>query len=234
MESIQNKLKIDWEDPKYEGLSKKSIKKAVKKEYFELNKKLWRKQKREQLKERKKVNEKKISEPKQNKKVLRLNARTKSKDAPIVVIDASFESLLEQKSLVSFVNQLGQCNFTIKHSEKPFQLYITGVEEKTLSLLEARDYTKWVMNFSTQNYNELFSLDKFIYLTGDSDQIMQEYEEDKIYIIGGLVDHNKLKNITLDKAKAQGLKTMKLPIEKYVKLKTSSILTVNQCIIKRF
>ena len=49
-----------------------------------------------------------------------------------------------------------------------------------------------------------------------------------IYIIGGLVDHNKLKNITLDKANEQNIKTLKFPISRYLRLNTSSILTVNQ------
>lgn len=49
-----------------------------------------------------------------------------------------------------------------------------------------------------------------------------------VYIIGGLVDHNKYKNITYDKARADNIRTLRFPIGKYMKLKTSSILTVNQ------
>ena len=55
---------------------------------------------------------------------------------------------------------------------------------------------------------------------------MENFEPDKIYIIGGIVDHNKLKNITKNKAKKLGIKTLKFPISKYMKLNSSSILTV--------
>ena len=57
---------------------------------------------------------------------------------------------------------------------------------------------------------QLFEKDKLIYLTGDSTEDIEEFDEKYllifwsiscIYIIGGLVDHNRLKNITLNKAK---------------------------------
>ena len=35
-----------------------------------------------------------------------------------------------------------------------------------------------------------------MYLSSDSANVMQTVEEDKVYIIGGLVDHNKHKVIT--------------------------------------
>ena len=45
-----------------------------------------------------------------------------------------------------------------------------------------------------------------IYLSGDAEEEMENFEPDKIYIIGGIVDHNKLKNITKNKAKKLGIK----------------------------
>ena len=45
-----------------------------------------------------------------------------------------------------------------------------------------------------------------------------------------MVDHNNLKNFTLDKAKKLGIKTMKFPIEKNIKLNSRTILAVNHCV----
>lgn len=42
-----------------------------------------------------------------------------------------------------------------------------------------------------------------------------------------MVDHNRLKLATYNKAKEEGLLMKKFPIEKYLKLKTSTHLTVN-------
>ena len=56
---------------------------------------------------------------------------------------------------------------------------------------------------------------------------MTELDEGKAYIIGGIVDRNRYKNLTLDKANAQGIKHARLPITDHVKLKSSTVLTVN-------
>jgi tRNA (guanine9-N1)-methyltransferase len=40
---------------------------------------------------------------------------------------------------------------------------------------------------------ELFPKEKLVYLTGDSPNVLEDIEEDKVYIIGAIVDHNRLK-----------------------------------------
>ena len=73
-----------------------------------------------------------------------------------------------------------------------------------------------------KNINE-----NIIYLTGDSSNEIVDLDKDKIYIIGGLVDRNKLKYITLNKANELNISHAKLPIRDFVNLKTSKILATN-------
>ena len=44
-------------------------------------------------------------------------------------------------------------------------------------------------------FSEIFDLKKCVYLTADSPNTLESFEEDKIYIIGGIVDKNRHKNI---------------------------------------
>lgn len=48
-----------------------------------------------------------------------------------------------------------------------------------------------------------------MYLTADSDTTIETLDEDKIYVIGGIVDRNRYKLLTSDKAAEQGIKTAK-------------------------
>ena len=79
----------------------------------------------------------------------------------------------------------------------------------------------------SENYIDLYPKEKLVYLTADSETELDSFDHNCYYIIGGLVDHNRLKMITYNKATEQGIKTAKLPLSKYVKLDSSAVLTVN-------
>jgi tRNA (guanine9-N1)-methyltransferase len=65
-------------------------------------------------------------------------------------------------------------------------------------------------------------------LTADSETLVDTLDPSKTYIIGGIVDHNRHKLLTFNKAQKEGLKTGRLPIrESGVTLTTSAVLTVN-------
>ncbi|KAF9464817.1 guanine-1-methyltransferase-domain-containing protein [Collybia nuda] len=68
-----------------------------------------------------------------------------------------------------------------------------------------------------------------IYLTADSEEELTELKPEETYIIGGICDHNRYKNLCLNKAKESGIRTARLPIGRYLAtLPTRKVLTVNQ------
>lgn len=44
-----------------------------------------------------------------------------------------------------------------------------------------------------KEYNDAFPVEKLVYLSSESENILQEVEHGKVYVIGGLVDHNSQK-----------------------------------------
>ncbi|KAF9520700.1 hypothetical protein BS47DRAFT_1267650, partial [Hydnum rufescens UP504] len=70
---------------------------------------------------------------------------------------------------------------------------------------------------------------KVVYLTADSKEELEELKEGETYIIGGIVDRNRYKNLCLEKASRQNIRTASLPISRYLsELTTRKVLTVNQ------
>ncbi|KAI9508903.1 guanine-1-methyltransferase-domain-containing protein [Russula earlei] len=73
------------------------------------------------------------------------------------------------------------------------------------------------------------SRDQVVYLTADSSEVLEELTEGESYIIGGVCDHNRYKNLCLDKARESGVRTAQLPIGRFLShLPTRKVLTVNQ------
>jgi hypothetical protein len=55
-----------------------------------------------------------------------------------------------------------------------------------------------------------------VYLTPHTHQDLDEINEDNVYIVGAFVDKSWQKPVSLARAKEQGLRTAKFPLDKYL------------------
>lgn len=108
----------------------------------------------------------------------------------------------------------------------PCNLWLTGCGgEMGSQLQKIPGFDKWLIEKETQSYIEALrdQKDNLVYLTADSETVLDELDLKKIYIIGGLVDRNRWKGITMKKAGEQGIQTAKLPIDSYMKMSSSQV-----------
>ena len=84
-------------------------------------------------------------------------------------------------------------------------------------------FTSW----DPRHLTEIFPKEKIVYLTSESDNVLEDVVDDKVYVIGGIVDHNRLKGITHEDATKRGLYTARLPLDEYVDMQSRKVLTVN-------
>jgi len=134
------------------------------------------------------------------------------------------------------LKQLEFCYAINRRSSIPFHIYVTSFCEKIEEIAKATFpvHKSWKLNFETQSHLEVFDKSKIVYLTAESPNKLTILEEDKIYIIGGLVDHNHHKGLCHRIAIENGLETAHLPINENVQLASRNILTVNQGIFLSF
>lgn len=207
------------EEEPAEVLTKSQLKKKRKQEHWEQKKKF----QREQKKKRKKNKHRVSCLYKNNKE----EWEKRKNEGLKVVIDCDFESYLTEKEKSSLKQQIMYCYAVNKRSEHPINLILTGVSQGLKEDIDKVSYGNWPLEMHSESYLEKFTKDDLVYLTADSENELDIFDTNRVYIIGGLVDHNRLKMITHNKAMEQGIKTTKLPILKYVKLERSTVLTVN-------
>ncbi|KAG6743484.1 hypothetical protein POTOM_052178 [Populus tomentosa] len=115
----------------------------------------------------------------------------------------------------------------------PGHLWLTGCRGQMENQLQRLPgFDKWIIEKESQSYIEALQDQKenLVYLTADSETVLDKLDLKKIYIVGGLVDRNRWKGLTMKKANEQGIQTAKLPISSYLKMSSSQVLTVNQVV----
>lgn len=116
-----------------------------------------------------------------------------------------------------------------RRAKAPMQLYLTNFEGRAKDeMAKHNGYQHWDINFIADTYLNLFPKEKLVYLTSESDKVITELQEDKVYIIGGLVDHNAHKGICYKKAVEEGIDHGQLPIGEYFHTKHRKVFTINQ------
>ncbi|KAL3135605.1 hypothetical protein ABBQ38_006086 [Trebouxia sp. C0009 RCD-2024] len=155
-------------------------------------------------------------------------------DGQGIVIDLDFEEQMTETEIKSLCGQLQYCYSSNTRSAVPCHLYFTSMQggiakqaEKQLSGME-----NWHVTRQQMPYIDFFQERKIdlVYLTADSPNELSELDGSKLYIIGGIVDRNRHKNICFNKAVSQDIQTARLPIEAYIKLASSKVLTVNHVV----
>lgn len=112
----------------------------------------------------------------------------------------------------------------------PSHLWLTGCEGiMGTHLKRIPGFDKWIIEKENQSYIEAFQDQKenLVYLTADAETILDDLDPKKIYIIGGLVDRNRWKGLTMKKAEEQGIQAAKLPIGTYLKMSSSQVRPIS-------
>ena len=149
-----------------------------------------------------KINDENPDKPKLSKQEKLKMFKDLCEEGPVYVIDCEFEDKMGDKDLKSLGQQLAYCYSLNKKQKQPLNIYFTGVENKLKQILNKANAQNWVVNIEQKQYLDIFKQkkEKLVYLTADSENLIHDLDPDMIYIIGGIVDHNKYKKLTYNKA----------------------------------
>ena len=158
----------------------------------------------------------------------------------IICFDLNYNSYMDWKEQKSLVSQLSLCYSINKHNKKKINFYFTNMTKDLMDKLNKNGAENWKVHYHDSPFysiEELIKLNKeFVYLTPDAEEDLENVTDDKIYIIGGIVDRTVIKNLSLNRI--SNLKhdnnynkiniiSRKLPLLKYIKDLKNIVLNIN-------
>ncbi|EAN31414.1 tRNA (Guanine-1)-methyltransferase family protein [Theileria parva strain Muguga] len=167
------------------------------------------------------------------KKIKRSEFINSCKLNPTIVIDCEFHSYASEKESKSLANQIMQSYGANKRAEKPFNLVICGIKPQSdldLALGRISGTENWTCQLTYESLENIYEPEKIVYLSADSEHVIEDLSPDEVYVIGGIVDRNRLNGITYNKARIIGSACKRLPIKEHIKLSGSHVLSVNNCV----
>ncbi|KFM72672.1 RNA (guanine-9-)-methyltransferase domain-containing protein 2, partial [Stegodyphus mimosarum] len=146
-----------------------------------------------------------------------------------ICFDLSLADVMTAPEFSKTFKQLHRCYSINRRAKAPLQLYVTGFTDSTKETMSKMSGCfNWDVNFSRELYSKVFPKEDIVYLTSDSPNVLDELDYNKAYIIGALVDHNRLKNICYERAEKEGVGHARLPLDIHFKFKTRKVLTIDQ------
>ncbi|KAK9464483.1 guanine-1-methyltransferase-domain-containing protein, partial [Lipomyces arxii] len=219
------------------GMSRNAWKKEQKKVKWLENRDKLNKYKRDKKKE-KKAEKRALKEQNADEKEVKKGRNDLGTRVPItILIDCGFDDMMTEKERQSLSLQLTRCYSENRRSDTPMNIRVCSFDKKLKERFDTTmkaQYKVWRgIEFSELPYAVPESdeeRNKIVYLSSDSENTLTELEDNMTYIVGGIVDKGRYKNLCQNKATSQKIKTAKLPISEFLTISGRKVLTTNHVV----
>lgn len=163
--------------------------------------------------------------------------RAMQMDEQKLFIDCGYEQNLSQYEIANLSSQLLLAFSNNRSHADPFVLHMCNLrpEDMTVKMLERTLPTVYhptfPINVTDKHYLDMVPKEKLVYLTPHCKEVMETYDHEAVYVIGGIVDRSNQEPLSLAKAKREGLRMAKLPLDQYFNWNSShKSLTIDQMV----
>ena len=153
-----------------------------------------------------------------------------------LVLDCSYDSYMSKQEAQNCGKQMMLMFSDNRAHDKPYDLHFCNVNKESLAFKQLLKYIPilcepdFPLNLTEKSYLDIFPKENLVYLTPHCREVLREFDHEAVYIIGAIVDKANGEPLSLAKAKREGLKMAKLPIDEHLLWGTGSSksLTLNQ------
>ncbi|XP_007543490.1 tRNA methyltransferase 10 homolog A [Poecilia formosa] len=217
--------------PGNQTLSKRQKKKLLKQQKWEEERELRKRRRKERKQQRKLQRQNTQQENRGDGPSGRKRPCTEATPSSLrLLVDCSFDNLMLIKDVRKLHKQIQRCYAENRRASHPVQFYLTSLGGQLKQSMDEKDkgWVNWKdITIKAEHYSEVVAKDELVYLTSDSPNVVEELDQKKAYVIGGLVDHNHHKGISYERAKELGIGHAQLPLSSFVKMNSRKVLAVN-------
>lgn len=146
-----------------------------------------------------------------------------------VILDCAFDDYMKEGEITSLARQITRCYSENRKTQHPVDMHISSMNKRLLEIFTENQhgqFRNWKPHFSYSDH-DFENTDTTIYLSSDSDTVLETLEPGFTYVIGGVVDKGRHKDLCKNKAEGKDIKTARLPIDEHIKLSGRRVLATN-------
>ncbi|XP_032529017.2 mitochondrial ribonuclease P protein 1 homolog isoform X1 [Danaus plexippus] len=150
-----------------------------------------------------------------------------------VVIDCSYEENMVWRETMNAAKQMTFVFGDNRIHKQPFNLHLCNVNlngefmKQLHKNIPSIDEPWFPLNIHTKSYLDVFPKEKLVYLTPHCREELTSFNPDDVYIIGCMVDKMNNEPLSLARAKRDGLRMAKLPLDRYLEWAPGSKKNLN-------
>lgn len=152
-----------------------------------------------------------------------------------LILDLSYETEMDKKEINSLSLQICICAGWMKRIDEPISINLVNLRENYEENLIKMGLKKWPIRTFKEDILEIEEFQKrsedLIYLSPDAEEELERIEENKIYIIGGMVDRTIRKFSSLKRANQLKIKAARLPIKQFMGLTRRKPLNIDTVVL---
>ncbi|XP_064485250.1 mitochondrial ribonuclease P protein 1 homolog [Ornithodoros turicata] len=144
-----------------------------------------------------------------------------------VVYDCDYEHIMQKREIINAADQLQEVYSANRAHSDPFNLVFCNLraeseyKARVLRALHHLEEPTCLITSTEKSYLDIYPKERIVYLTPDAKKTLT-YNPDDIYVVGAIVDKTIQKPVSLAKAKREGLRMAKLPLDDYLPWGTSA------------
>ncbi|CAM9101691.1 unnamed protein product [Ectocarpus fasciculatus] len=149
-----------------------------------------------------------------------------------LVIDLNWAEDASGKELSSLVKQLCYVYSRARASSMPPRLSLTSYQGRAAAALESAGAASWLVDRNPLGVFTVFESAEIIYLSPDAEEPLDQVLDTNVYVVGGIVDRNLSKGLTLGAAEGARARAVRLPFDEYLPEipRGDRVLTVCACV----